>query len=72
MSDFDKIAASAPVNAQAAKQIGGGVDFKPNRKFSDILTENFVIRQPDSAMLVNEEFVDFTGDVYGRLKVLGL
>lgn len=72
MSDFSKIITSAPVNSQAAKQMGKGVDFNPLKKMEGTYHNMPKMRSVDSAMLKQPDFIDFTGNRFGKLKILGL
>lgn len=70
MTDFEKIGASAPVDASAARQLARGETF-------DFKTSQYTFLSPpplkDLRRYQNQEgFVDLTGETIGRLVVLGL
>lgn len=72
MGPYERIAASAPVNAQAARQLGGGEHWEPSVKLQDYFTERPPLKAIDKGCLKIPDFIDFTGSTYGRLTVLGL
>ena len=68
-STFERIAASVPVNAQAARQIGHGEVWEPAVKIHDYSRSCPKLRKIDCS---GKDFVDFTGENVGRLTVIGL
>ena len=68
---YERIAASAPVNAQAARQMGKGEVFKAKAKLHDFYEVRPEMR-PVTPEMINENFADLTGHQYGRLTVIGL
>lgn len=69
---WDKIATSAPINAQAAKQMGRGQTWEPSVQVSDWLGIMPELRSTDYSKRNNPEFVDYTRRKFGRLTVLGI
>ena len=67
MSVYDRIAASAPVNRQAAMSASKGEHFKPAVSFTQVMHAS---SPPLRAVPVHLE--DLTGVTYGRLRVIGL
>ncbi len=72
---WDKIVTSAPVNAQAARQMGRGTEWAPKIKIQDwyqncppLADMNDQVAQ----VRLNPEFIDFTGRKFSRLTVIGL
>lgn len=72
MTDFNRIAASAPVNKQAAMQTSGGETWSPKVALQDYFEDMPRTKRIPSHHKVSSEFVDFTGQQFGRLKVIGL
>ena len=72
MTDFSRILASSPVNAQAARQLSRGEDWEPAVVLSDYFADRPAIRAISADTRRNPEFVDFTGRTFGRLTVVGL
>lgn len=70
--DFERIAASAPVNRQAALQIGGGDPADFRRALQDHFEDCPPIKPFDASWFNQPGFVDFRGQTFGRLTVLGL
>lgn len=71
---FERIAASRPVNAAAARQLGAGVSFSPSVKIQDFFADLPPLK-PDtyySIMPRRDEFVDYRNVTIGRLTVIGL
>ena len=72
MSNYDKIITSAPVNAQAAKQLSRGIHFTPQKNLG-----NNVIKEMPKVIEVTEldrrnpKFVDYTGHKFDRITVIG-
>jgi len=75
MTDFDRIAASAPVNAASARQMGIGIQWSPIVELQDYFPDRPPMK-PESFYLAkslrNGEWVDFRGKTFGRLTVLGV
>lgn len=69
---YESIMASAPVNTQAAKQLGKGVEWKPEINLEDWYEDCPPMQTLDGGTFSNPEFVDFTGREFGRLLVVGL
>lgn len=75
MTDFHRIITSVPANAQAARQMGRGVEWTPQRNFNDVLGlappemrgEAFFREQRN-----NPAWKDLRGQKVGRLTVIGL
>lgn len=70
--DFEKIITAAPVNAQSARQMGRGVEWMPRVKLDDWYPEKPETKPVTPAMRRRDDFVDFTGSDFGRLRVVGL
>ena len=71
---FDRIITSAPVNAQAARQLGKGVEWTPIVKLQDYFADCPAMRGEDYFINThgNPEFLDFRGKTFGRLSVVGV
>ena len=72
--DFDKIAASAPVNGTAARQTSGGTHWNPSRRLQDWYDEIPPMRGSEyyaDKGTQHHEWVDFRGVEVGRLVVVG-
>lgn len=72
MSHYDKIAASAPINKNAAVSTARGSEWRPTVALQDWYDDPLPLRPLDAGHRRNPEFVDFTGISVGRLTVLGL
>ena len=75
MSDFHRIITSAPVNAQAARQMGRGEEWTPQRQFTEVLglappemRDEAFFREKS----LQPDFKDLRGQKVGRLTVVGL
>jgi hypothetical protein len=72
-NSFDKILASRPVNQQAARVLGKGVDYTPTKKITQRHWSS-----PPPTMAISDQlrrtssFVDLTGRAFGRFKVVGM
>lgn len=69
---YERVMASAPVNSQAAKQLGKGVDWTPEVALQDWHENCPPLQALDRGTFNNPEFIDFTGEEFGRLRVIGL
>ncbi len=72
MTDFDRIITSAPVNAQAARQMGHGERWKPAVKLQGYFEDQPPMKAFPEDARHNPELIDFRGRKFGRLTVLGL
>ena len=74
MTHYDKIAASAPVNKTAAVSTSRGSHWEPKVKLNDWYPDPLPLQGAEQGMgrSHNAEFIDFTGQVVGRLAVIGL
>lgn len=70
---FDKLLASRPVNQAAARVMGRGVHYEPDKVIAQRhWTAPPATTAPTAAMLVNPCFVNLSGVTFGRFKVIGL
>jgi hypothetical protein len=64
---------STPINKTAARVIGKGVSYTPDKKVQTIESKNpLPIRFPTVMVARNPSFVDCTGKKRGRLTVVGM
>lgn len=75
MTDFHRIITSAPINAQAARQMGRGVEWIPQKQFADAMhiappamQQELYFRQS----AIDPHWKDFRGEKIGRLTVIGV
>ena len=71
MMDYDRLAASTPINRLAAQQTGPGNTWNPKVKLQDWY-EQIPPMKSVAKFLHDPGFTDFTGVTVGRLTVLGL
>lgn len=72
MSDaFDKILSSRPVNKQAARVMGRGVHFVPNKKIDQSHWSAPPVTIQVSSQASNPSFQDQSGKKFGRFTVVG-
>ncbi len=73
MSDtFERLAASAPVNGTAARQLARGEGWNPAVQLCDHYPDQPALKPITPLMARQAGFVNFTGREIGRLKVMGL
>ena len=70
--DFERIAASAPVNKTAALQVSRGETWTPRVQILDWYENPPPMKPLPDGHKDDPYFVDFTGREFGRLTVLGL
>lgn len=74
--DYSRLAASAPINAIAARQTGQGEHWAPKREFTEEMLDICPGLQSPSwyspDRLAQACFVDLRGTQVGRLRVLGV
>lgn len=71
MSHYDRIAASAPINRQAAQSTSQGTGWTPIVKIVDYFEDMPPLSQVDPASRKAQGFIDFVGMTFGRLTVVG-
>jgi hypothetical protein len=75
MTDFERIAASAPINATAARQLSPGEAYTPAVTIRDYWQDMPPLKtaaQLNQSARRNPMWRDFTGMTFGRLTVLGV
>jgi hypothetical protein len=69
---FDKLLTSRPVNRAAARVLGGGVHYEPDK---EIVQRHWTAPPPlktiPPAARIDPKFVDLTGVSFGRFRVIG-
>jgi hypothetical protein len=69
---FDKLLASRPVNQAAARVIGGGVHYEPDKAIAQRHWSAPPVTIPLTQLqLENPQFRNFSGVSFGRFKVIG-
>lgn len=72
MSHYDRIAASAPINRNAALSTGRGESWAPSVQLQNTSDTVPPLRKPSREARANPNFQDLTGRTFGRLTVLGI